>query len=169
MSPDDAKAVAAYVRSVLATIGGQGKPPSALEPPSILVGNADEGKAYFAAKCASCHSVDGDLKGIAGRITDAKAMQSTWVAGRGRMSRGGKPTTVTVTAAAGRKWEGRLVRIDDFMVTLQLTDGGTKTFRREGDAPKVEVHDPLSGHRELLSVYTDKNMHDVTAYLVTLK
>ena len=35
--------------------------------------------------------------------------------------------------------------------------------------PKVEVRDPLQGHRDLLAVYTDKDMHDVTAYLVTLK
>ena len=66
MSPEDAKAVAAYVRSVVGTIGVQGTPPSVgREAPSILVGNAAEGKAYFAAKCSSCHSATGDLKGIA--------------------------------------------------------------------------------------------------------
>ena len=65
--------------------------------------------------------------------------------------------------------EGRLVRLDDFLVTLELADGTTRSFRREGDDPKVDIRDPLEGHRALLSVYTDKNMHDVTAYLVTLK
>ena len=65
--------------------------------------------------------------------------------------------------------EGRLVRIDDFVVTLELADGSSRSFRRDGDVPKVEVHDPLLAHRELLSVYADKDMHDVTAYLVTLK
>jgi hypothetical protein len=33
----------------------------------------------------------------------------------------------------------------------------------------VEVHDPMQAHKDLLSVYSDKDMHDVTAYLVTLK
>ena len=41
--------------------------------------------------------------------------------------------------------EGRVVRIDDFLVTLELADGSTRTFRRDGDVPKVEVHDPLKG------------------------
>ena len=57
----------------------------------------------------------------------------------------------------------------DFLVTVILDDGTMRTFRREGDVPKVEVRDPMKGHRDLLAVYTDKDMHDVTAYLVTLK
>src|SRR5436305_12231729 len=61
MSPEDAKAVAAYVRSVMETIGRQGTPPSVgLAPPSVLVGNAAEGKAFFASKCSACHSATGD-------------------------------------------------------------------------------------------------------------
>ena len=145
------------------------------EETSILVGNAAEGQAYFDTKCAGCHSATGDLKGIAARISDPKMLQNSWVAGGGRGGRGrppasaGKPVTVTVTPPEGHPMEGRLVRIDDFVVTLQLPDGATRSIRRDGDVPKVEVHDPLSTHRELLSVYTDKNIHDVTAYLVTLK
>ena len=65
--------------------------------------------------------------------------------------------------------EGRLVRIDDFYVTLGMADGTLRTFRRNGDVPKVEIHDPMKAHRDLLTVYSDKDMHDVTAYLVTLK
>ncbi len=73
VSPEDAKAVAAYVRSVEETIGRQGTPPGAGEAPSsILVGNAGEGRAYFAAKCASCHSATGDLSGIATRFPTPK-------------------------------------------------------------------------------------------------
>jgi cytochrome c oxidase cbb3-type subunit 3 len=48
-------------------------------------------------------------------------------------------------------------------------DGASRTIRRDGDAPKVEVHDPLEPHKEMLKVYTDKDIHDVTAYMVTLK
>jgi cytochrome c oxidase cbb3-type subunit 3 len=179
MSPADAKAVATYVRSVLETIGGQGRPPSAQEPPTILVGNAAEGKVYFAAKCASCHSDSGDLKGIATRIPDPKTLQNTWVAGGGRAGRGGPPVsersaaarvvTVAVTPPAGAPVEGRLIRIDDFVVTLELADGSSRSFRRDGDVPKVEVRDPLEGHRKMLPLYSDKDVHDVTAYLVTLK
>jgi cytochrome c oxidase cbb3-type subunit 3 len=65
--------------------------------------------------------------------------------------------------------EGELVRHDDFMVTLRQNDGSIRSVRREGDAPKVEIRDPLEPHRALLALLTDKDMHDVTAYLVTLK
>ena len=181
MSPADAAAVATYVRSVMETIGRQGMPPSVGQAaPSILVGNAGEGQAYFKAKCASCHSPTGDLQGIATRIADPKMLQNTWVAGGGgRGGRGGRggaagessarTVTVTVTLASGERAEGRLVRIDDFLVTVALADGTLRTFRRDGDVPKVEVRDPMQAHRDLLAVYTDKDMHDVTAYLVTLK
>lgn len=164
----DAQAVAAYVRSVLGTIGGQGMPPSAIAPPSILVGNAEEGKAYFAAKCAKCHSATGDLKDIATRIPDPKTLQNTWVAGASRARRA-SGITATITPRTGAPIEGKLLRIDNFFVTLELADGSVRTFRRDGETPKVDVHDPLAGHRELLPVYTDKNVHDVTAFLVTLK
>jgi cytochrome c oxidase cbb3-type subunit 3 len=145
-----------------------------------LVGNAVEGKAYFAAKCASCHSATGDLQGIATRIPDPKMLQNTWVAGGGRGGRGGRggaapaessarTITIAVTVPSGERTEGRLVRIDDFLVTVGLPDGSQRTFRREGEVPKVEIRDPLQAHRDLLAAYTDRDMHDVTAYLVTLK
>lgn len=179
MPPDAAKATAAYVRSVLATIGVQGKPPSATEPPTIVVGNAAEGQSYFAAKCANCHSATGDLKGLATRFADPKILQNTWVAGRARAGRFGggggggrtenKPVTVTVLQPSGESVDGKLIRIDDFLVTLELPDGSSRTIRRDGNVPKVEVHDPLDAHRELMTVLTDKDMHDLTAYLVTLK
>lgn len=178
MSPADGKAVAAYIRSVVATIGTQGVPPSIGRPaPSVLVGDASAGQAYFAAKCGSCHSAAGDLKGIATRISDPKTLQNTWVAGGGRVGRGpsiagprsARTATVVVTMPSGENIQGRLVRIDDFLVTVELADGTMRTFRRSGETPKMEVHDPMTAHRDLLAVYTDKDMHDVTAYLVTLK
>jgi cytochrome c oxidase cbb3-type subunit 3 len=182
IKPEDAKAVAAYVRSIMATIGRQGFPPSiGKAAPSIVVGDAAAGQTYFAARCAKCHSATGDLKGIAERIPDAKMLQNSWVTGggggrRGPGGRGGEaggpdPRAVMVSVAlpSGEKLEGRLLLIDDFLVSLRLADDTVRTVSRNGDVPKVEVHDPMKGHRDLLSVYTDKDMHDLTAYLVTLK
>lgn len=173
MKREDGLAVAAYVRSIVATIGRQGMPPSVgQEPPSVLVGDARAGQAYFDTKCTGCHSPTGDLKGIATKFPDPKALQNRWVAaggGRRGGDTGTHPVTVTVTQPSGEKVDGRLVRIDDFLVTIALADETMHTFRREGDVPNIDVHDPMKAHRDLLSVYTDQNMHDVTAYLVTLK
>jgi cytochrome c oxidase cbb3-type subunit 3 len=78
-------------------------------------------------------------------------------------------TTATVTLPSGEKVEGRLVRVDDFLVTIALEDGTTRTIRRNGDEPKVEIRDPREGHSTLLAALTNSNMHDLTAYLSTLK
>jgi cytochrome c oxidase cbb3-type subunit III len=181
---DDVKAIAEYIHSVAATMRGQGNPPPGSEPVvlNIVVGDANAGRAYFQAKCASCHSPTGDLQGIGMRYADPVQLQNSWVAGgggRGGRGRGapaggggtgrGREWTVTVTEASGQKVEGRLDRLDDFLVVLTPADGVQRSFRRDGDVPKVELHDPLAGHKQLLPVYTDKDIHDVTAYLVTLK
>jgi cytochrome c oxidase cbb3-type subunit III len=171
---DDVKAIAEYIHSVAATMRGQGNPPPGSEVVlNVVVGDAAAGRAYFAAKCSSCHSPTGDLQGLATRITDPTQLQTTWVAG-GRSGRGGgsdgsRPVTVTVTLPSGQKIEGPLERIDDFIVVLRQPDGPPRSIRRDGPVPKVEINDPLDGHRQLLTAYTDKDIHDVTAYLVTLK
>jgi len=185
-TPEDVKALAAYIHSVLALAPGQGAPPPPAAPPQlkVLVGDAAAGERYFAARCAGCHSVTGDLKGIGARDLGTAQLQNLWVAGGrggGRGARGAGPaaqvpptttrreTTVVVTLPSGQKYEGRLERIDDFMVTLTLADGTPRSFRRNGDTPKVDVRDPLEAHRNLLPVYTDKDIHDVTAYLAGVK
>jgi len=187
LSADEVKALAAYIHSILAMAPGQGAPPPPTSPPElkILVGNAAAGERYFAARCAGCHSVTGDLKGIGARDLGPAQLQNLWIAGgRGGGGRGGRgaapvtqappmttrrETTVVVTLPSGQKYEGRLERIDDFMVTLTQADGTPRSFRRNGDVPKVDVRDPLEAHRNLLPIYTDKDIYDVTAYLTGVK
>ena len=101
-------------------------------------------------------------------------LQNSWVAGGGRAGRGPAPASkarivTAVVTTASTRFEGNLIRIDDFLVTLELVDGSIKSFRREGDSPKVEVRDPMKPHRDLLSTYSDDDIHNVTAYLVTIK
>ncbi len=139
---------------------------SRFRPPTIVVGDARAGQAFFAQRCAACHSATGDLKGIATRIADPQTLQQRWLMPGGR---GGPAATVTVTPSNGPAVTGELDRIDDFLVSLTLPDGAARTFTRRGNNPRVEIHDPLQPHKDLLPVYTDKNIHDLTAYLVTLK
>ena len=154
---------------------GQGAPPEG-DPVvlNIVVGDPKAGEAYFAKTCTSCHTVK-DMEGIATRTGDPMALQNYWVGGGGgrggRGGRGGTPSqaTATVTDASGQKFEGRLIRLDDFSVVIAPEQGMTRSFRRDGDVPKVEVRDPRQAHLKLLPSYTDKDIHDVTAYLVTFK
>jgi cytochrome c oxidase cbb3-type subunit 3 len=162
MTPAQIADVAVYIHAFPVN----NRDPARFPPPSILTGDAKAGGAYFAAKCTSCHSVTGDMKGISSRITEPKTLQNAIVMPGGR---GVPAMTVTVTLPSGQKTEGKLVRIDDFTVNLVTADGIPHTFRRDGDTPKLEIRDPLQGHRDLLGIYTDKDIHNLTAYLVTLK
>jgi cytochrome c oxidase cbb3-type subunit 3 len=173
LPPDDQRAVAAYIHSVHATMRGQGSPPAG--PPvalNILVGDAKAGEAYFKSNCSSCHSPGGDLQGIATRFPDPVQLQNTWVAGGGGRGRGAgsarRQTTVVVTTPSGQKVEGRLDRIDDFIVLLTTAEGVQRSFSRSGNA-SIEVRDPMERHRRMLAEYSDRDIHNVTAYLVTLK
>ena len=143
---------------------------------NIVVGNADAGRSLFQAKCTACHSATGDLQGVANRFADPKLLQQTWLLpGTGGTRGGGPPRPApaigaVVTLANGQKVEGTLNRIDDFMVSLKMADGTYRTFRTEGaNAPKVELRDPLKGHRDLLLTYSDEDIHNITAFLTTLK
>src|SRR5207253_4344126 len=144
-----------------------------VRPSNCPVGYAKAGEALFNAQCASCHYTSGDLRTIAGRIPDERLLQQTWLM-PGSGGRGASPVqppraTVTVTLASGQKVDGTLDRLDDFVVSLTDAGGVHRSFRIEGDTPKIEVHDPLHGHRDLLPTYSDTDIHNVTAFLVTLK
>jgi mono/diheme cytochrome c family protein len=134
-----------------------------VQPETIVTGNAGAGRRYFNRNCGGCHATDGDLSGIASRITDPRELQQTWL-----MPRDAPPVTATIEIDGGTR-SGELVRIDEFLVTIRTADGLQRTFKREGDVPRVVRHDPLEAHKALLSQYTDPDIHNVTAYLVTIR
>jgi mono/diheme cytochrome c family protein len=141
-------------------------------PPTIVVGNAAEGERYFQKTCGSCHSAAGDLKGLATKYADPRQLQHAWLMPGSQ--RGAAPGTnrrpeVTVTPAAGQAVTGTLARIDDFVVSLVDATGETRTFARTAAGPKVEIRDRLEPHRRLVPTYADADIHNLTAYLVTLK
>jgi cytochrome c oxidase cbb3-type subunit 3 len=143
-------------------------------PPSIVVGDATVGGKYFAETCGSCHSVTGDLQGIATRIADPRLLQQSWLMPGSVVGRGAppparpRPPTATVTLPSGEKIQGQLERVDDFSVSLKTAEGARRSFRIAGGV-QVSVADPLQPHRDLLRVYKDADIHNVTAYLSTLK
>lgn len=175
VTPEDARAIVEYIHSVTAKIARQGGPPPGPAPVlNVLVGDAAAGETYFKERCGSCHSATGDMKGLGSRVADPTALQNYWISAAGALARGGRggrsrPMPVTVAPAQGQKVEGTLVRLDDFYVVVELADGTQRTFRRDGDQPAVTVRDPLAPHIQLLTTLADRDIHNVTAYLVTLK
>lgn len=136
-------------------------------PKSIVVGDAAGGRIYFQRTCASCHAVGGDLAHLATKYPDPLVMQQAWLAPAAK-----QPVTATITMADGSRVTGRALKIDEFSVTLAPADGGAGSPRvipRDGDTPKVVLTDPLAPHSALLRKYADKDIHDLTAYLVSLK
>ena len=127
---------------------------------SLNVGDPKAGKAVFAAKCVGCHSVTGDLKGIATKREPAELEELIL------LPKAPKVPTGTVTAK-GTKYQGTLLHHDGFTTTLQMADGTSHTWMT--DAVSVIVNDPQKPHRDLLPTYTDKEIHDVFSYLETLK
>ncbi len=134
-------------------------------PASIVTGDAAAGRRYFDAHCSGCHSASGDLRGIATRYPKPRTLQQRWL-----LSRSAPKPAVRVHGADGTLDEGTLVRIDEFLVALRHADGSQRSVDLSGPAaPKVEVIDPLAWHKAQLPAYTDTQIHDVTAYLVTLR
>jgi cytochrome c oxidase cbb3-type subunit III len=150
------------------------------DPINIVVGNATAGNATYGRMCASCHAEAKGFKYLIDAIPDPRTFQQAWLlpGSPGNMGFGGPPSrypgskvppvTVTVTVD-GRATAGTLERIDDFYVALKTPDGATRSFERVGDNPKVEIHDPVHAHREMFRTIKDSEIHDITAYLVTLK
>jgi cytochrome c oxidase cbb3-type subunit III len=144
------------------------------KPPTIMVGSAKAGEAYFNEACAACHSTSGDLRGLATRLADERVLQQSWLMPGSMAGRGApppakaRPPTVTVTEPGKAPVSGALGRIDDFVVSLTTADGEYRSFRIT-PRTKVEVQDPLAPHKDLLRKYTDADIHNVTAFLATLK
>jgi cytochrome c oxidase cbb3-type subunit 3 len=137
---------------------------------NIVTGDREKGREYFngAGRCNTCHSPTADLAGIAKKY-DPVALQSRFLYPRTRPGdpQLGRPQ-VTISPAAGPSFSGTLEYLDDFNVALRDSGGEYHSFARDARL-KVEVHDPLAAHAELLKKYTDADMHNILAYLETLK
>jgi len=179
----DTVAIAEYLHSIHATMGGQGSPPGR-NPTNVtlnvLVGDPRAGETEFSARCAGCHTGNRSLNGIATKYPDPRTLQNTWFVGSGGLGAGGRGAgggagqQATVTMADGSKLQGTLVRKDDFLVVLTLPDGSRRSIARSNGVPKVDVEDPREAHKGMAMklIFEDpenKKMHDITAFLATMK
>jgi cytochrome c oxidase cbb3-type subunit III len=138
---------------------------------NIVNGDAKAGEAYFSGtgKCNTCHSVTRDLAHIGSKLQPADLQQTfLYPASRASDSSAAHEQKVTVTLASGQVISGTLKHLDDFNVLLSDSAGNVHSIARSKNV-KVELEDKLLTHRKLLDQYTDADVHNLTAYLVTLK
>jgi cytochrome c oxidase cbb3-type subunit 3 len=135
----------------------------------LQTGNAEAGKQYFngAGGCAKCHSVSGSFATVGARFQGLALMQRMlYPRNRGPRAPDLLPATV-VTSANGQTISGRLAYRDEFTITIVDANEWSHSFPVA--TVKIEGDDPLREHTEQLGKYTEKDMHDVFAYLQSLK
>jgi cytochrome c oxidase cbb3-type subunit 3 len=165
LPPDQMTDLVSYLRDLVQNYDKTSSGPMPADYPErfLLTGNAAAGRAWFngPGTCSTCHSATGDLAGIATKYT-AVELQTRFM-----MPRSSKPKTATVTLPSGERVSGELLVLNTYDASVKTPDGRTQTWA--ADAVKVEVSDPLQAHHDLLEQYTDAHMHDMLAYLWTLK
>jgi cytochrome c oxidase cbb3-type subunit 3 len=127
----------------------------------LNIGNAVAGRAYFQAHCASCHNPTGDFAGIAKKY-DTAELESLMLAPKAG------PTMGTLTLANGESIHGTVLHQDEFSYMLRDASGNVHTASA-GHGVRLAVETPLRAHDDLLKTYTNKDIHDVFAYLETLQ
>lgn len=132
----------------------------------LLTGNASAGKAYFNGPggCAGCHSVTKDLAGIASKLSPVDLQQAMVYPSK---EDGSPRSAATVITKNGERYEGSILHHDEFEIGIVCQDGWYRSW--PVSAVQVTMKDPLQAHRELMSKYTDADMHNLFAYLETLK
>jgi len=142
----------------------------------LITGDAHKGATFFngAGQCGTCHSPSGDLAHVASKYEPAELQRRMLYPAPnmidlylGKAIVPPAPTKVTVQLASGEHVSGTLDHLDEFTVTMHDSSGWYRSFSR--DKVSVDVQDPRAAHEALLPKYTDDEMHDVLAYLETLK
>ncbi len=126
----------------------------------LQTGNLEAGQKYFAANCASCHSPTGDLKGIATRFVGLR-LEQRFLYPRDAAGK------VTVTLPSGKQVTGKLAYQDEFVIGLKDSYGWYQSWPIS--SVKFTVDNPAEAHHTLLTKYSDDDIHNLMAYLQTLK
>ncbi len=133
---------------------------------NILVGDPAKGQAYVAAKCMSCHTA-GAFAHIASKFHSPDQLQRGWIWPT-RPADNSLAITATVKTADGATINGRVTQVSDFRITVVDAGGQTHVIER-GAGVDVQMNDPLAPHQAMIMTLTNEDMHNVTAYLETLK
>jgi cytochrome c oxidase cbb3-type subunit 3 len=140
-----------------------------VEADDLQTGDARAGKTYFegAGGCSTCHSPAGDLSGVANRFEGLALLQRMLYPPSVKGTRRAVPAQVAVTLPSGQTIAGALAHRDEFTIALIDASGSYRSWSTSD--VKFSVVDPLEAHAALLEKYTDAEMHNVLAYLQTLR
>jgi cytochrome c oxidase cbb3-type subunit III len=142
----------------------------------LNTGDATKGAAFFNGDghCSNCHQPTGDLAHVAAKYDPAELQRRMLYPAPnvidiflGRPVAPPAPSKVTVKLASGEQVSGTIIHLDEFTVTMHDASGAYRSFSREN--VNIEVQDPRAQHEALLPSYTDEQMHNLLAYLETLK
>jgi cytochrome c oxidase cbb3-type subunit 3 len=154
--------IAAYLHWRIAQGLSSSEVPNGYPAEKLLTGNAQAGKAFFEGEggCTKCHSATGDLANVSGKYS-AIDLEAQMLYPEGNFK------TAKVTLKSGEVVEGKLNHLDEFSVAVTDANGWFHSYPRND--VKVEVTDKLAAHRALLDKLTQKQMHDLYAYVHTLE
>jgi cytochrome c oxidase cbb3-type subunit III len=162
LGEQEIKDLSAYIHAQKKLAESQKGGRRGVEVADLQTGNAEAGKQYFngAGKCASCHSPTGDLAGIAGRLEGLR-LEQRLLYPRGAVA------SVVVTLKSGEKLSGKLVYQDEFHIGMRDTSGWYHSW--PVSAVKFSIDSPAEAHADLLAKYSDDDIHNLMAYLQTLR
>ncbi|HEY2379710.1 MAG TPA: c-type cytochrome [Terriglobia bacterium] len=167
LSDADLNAIVAYIHDQKTKAESEGGGRRSVDVTDIATGNAEAGARYFngAGKCSTCHSPTGDLAGIGARYRGLPLLQRMLYPQGSRPAPA--PAKVTVTLASGEVVTGTLASRDEFTLSIKDASGAARSWP-VGDV-KFSIDDPLAAHFDQLGKYSDEDMHNVYAYLQTLR
>jgi cytochrome c oxidase cbb3-type subunit 3 len=168
LSQGELNAIVGFLHTQMDKFAELGGGRRSVEPSDLATGNAAAGREYFqgAGKCASCHSPTGDLAGVGKKYQGLNLIRRMlYPSGQGPAA--APAAKGTFTLPSGQTVIAPVVGEDDFSVTVLDPLGARQTYPRS--AVKVTIDDPLAAHFDQLGKYTDADMHNVYAYLESLK
>ncbi len=169
LSDADMAAVVAFIHDQKTKMDSHAGRRRTVQAEDLQTGNAEEGKQFFngAGGCAKCHSPSGDLAGVASRFRGLALLEHLLYPGGRRAGPASSPATVTVALPSGETVTGKLAYRDEFVIGLVDGSGWYRSWFKS--AVKFKVDNPLEAHSEQLGKYTEETMHNVLAYLQTLR
>ena len=162
MTDDELKDISEFVHLQVEEVANRGT----YHVLNVLMGNRALGRAYVETVCASCHSEE-TFAHIGSKFRSPEQLQKGWI----WPSRSGNKAlamTATVKTPDGVTISGQVAQLSDFRITIVDTAGQSHPIDRSPEV-KVEIRDPLAPHQQMILNLANDDMHNITAYLETLK